>query len=180
MVARLMTLRRRKNRDLPLDRDASVRFLPWLVGFMVYLAALAMAAALATDNLVGRWDEALRQEMTVQIPPPAAEDADDREARVAAALEVLRDSPGVASAEVLDETEMRALVEPWLGAEANALDLPLPALIALRPVPGERPDTAALAQALQNAAPGAQVDDHQGWLVELRDAGRSIQLLAVR
>lgn len=174
-------LPRRKSRDLPLDRDASVRFLPWLVGFMVYLAALALAAALATGNLVSRWDDALRQEMTVQIPPPAESDRTDDtlEARVAAAVELLSNAPGVGRVEPLDDSEMRALVEPWLGAEADTLELPLPALISLTPSGEGWPDVETLEAALQNVAPGAAVDDHQGWLVELRDAGRSMQLLAV-
>ena len=37
--------------DLPLDRDAAARFLPWILGFMVYLAALAVGAALIVDRL---------------------------------------------------------------------------------------------------------------------------------
>ena len=32
--------------DLPLDKDALSRFLPWLIAFMVFLAVLAMANAL--------------------------------------------------------------------------------------------------------------------------------------
>ena len=32
--------------DIPLAGDAAARFLPWLIGFMVYLAAVGLALAL--------------------------------------------------------------------------------------------------------------------------------------
>ena len=46
-------------RDLPLSKDASARFLPWLVAFMVYLAVLALAASLIVGKTVERWDSGL-------------------------------------------------------------------------------------------------------------------------
>ena len=36
--------------DLPLGQEGSARFLPWIVGAMVYLAALALAGALAAGG----------------------------------------------------------------------------------------------------------------------------------
>ena len=33
--------------DLPLERDGSGRFLPWIVALMVYIAALALAGMMA-------------------------------------------------------------------------------------------------------------------------------------
>ena len=58
------------SREVPLDRDASVRFLPWLVAFMVYLAALALTAGMAMQKLVLRWDQGLAGRLTVQLPAP--------------------------------------------------------------------------------------------------------------
>jgi len=36
--------------DLPLAGDASARFLPWIIGCMVYLAALAVAVVAVIDH----------------------------------------------------------------------------------------------------------------------------------
>ena len=41
--------------DLPLNKDVSARFLPWIVAFMVYLAALALAIAMGLDGIIGHW-----------------------------------------------------------------------------------------------------------------------------
>ena len=35
--------------DLPLDKDALSRFLPWLIAFMVFLAVMAMAGVLVLN-----------------------------------------------------------------------------------------------------------------------------------
>jgi cell division transport system permease protein len=40
--------------DLPLDRDGSVRFLPWIVALMVYLASLALAGTLVVRDAGAR------------------------------------------------------------------------------------------------------------------------------
>ena len=55
--------------DLPLDRDPAGGFLPWIVGLMVYLAALAMAGAVLADGLVERWRSDLADAVTVQVFP---------------------------------------------------------------------------------------------------------------
>ena len=41
--------------DLPLDRDTTARFLPWIIGFMVYLAMIAATVALLVDPVTQRW-----------------------------------------------------------------------------------------------------------------------------
>ena len=55
--------------DLPLDRDPTGRFLPWLIALMVYLAALALVCAMVMNKMVERWDTGLSGSITVQIPP---------------------------------------------------------------------------------------------------------------
>ena len=114
--------------DLPLDRDAISRFLPWLIAFMVFLAVLALAGSLVLGSMAARWDRGMSGTLTVQIAPspPGADRGADRTAR---ALKVLRATPGVARAEPIDEGRMLALLEPWLGSGVGAVALPLPRLI---------------------------------------------------
>jgi len=45
--------------DLPLDRDSTARFLPWIIGFMVYLAMIAATIALVVDHATQRWQRDL-------------------------------------------------------------------------------------------------------------------------
>ncbi len=160
--------------DLPLDRDASGRFLPWLVAVMVYLAALALICAIGANKVVTRWDQGLAGRMTVQVPT-SEEEGDDRADEVLAALQAI---PGVRSAETLGTEEIARLLEPWLGTGAAYQDLPMPTLIAVRIDRAAPPDMTQMRRRLTQIAPGTVLDDHQSWLGKLLDLARSVQLVA--
>jgi len=169
----------RAGRDLPLDRDASARYLPWLIAVMVYLAALGVIGALVMNKMVAHWSAGLQGAATVQIPPedPAGGGA-GRAARVDRAIEILLATEGVSGAEVLEPDEIAALIEPWLGAAADYGDLPLPDLVAVTFDPANAPNLERLAGDLARAVPGSALDDHQRWLAQLADLARSIELVA--
>ena len=161
---------------LPLKGDPASRFLPWIVALKVYLAALALAGALALNGAVAEWQGARAGTITVQVPPPGADDDTDH---VGAAVAVLRATPGVATARALERAEIVALLEPWLGAGNVDVGLPLPWLIDVT-LDGETPlDTAALDARLKAAAPGAEIDDHGEWLARVTSAARAVQLAAL-
>lgn len=164
--------------DLPLERDAISRFLPWLIAFMVFLAVLAVAGTLVLGSMAARWDKGMNGTLTVQIAP-APPGADKGTDRITRALEVLRATPGVARAEPLDEDRMLALLEPWLGTGGSAIDLPLPRLIDVVKEPDRTIDMAALAERLAEVAPGASVDDHGVWLKRLLRLIRTIEALSL-
>ena len=56
--------------DLPFNRDASARFLPWIIGFMTYLCVIAVAAGLTVDRVAERWRQGLAGNLTVELPFP--------------------------------------------------------------------------------------------------------------
>jgi cell division transport system permease protein len=130
---------------------------------MVFLAALAFAGSMAVDNLLAHWRGAIEAAFTVQLPPVEGEDttaAASRRNRARATLAVM---PGIEGATLLSDADKARLLEPWLGADAARLDLPLPDLIAVTILPGSAIDLAALAAKLQAVSPGALIDDHGRW-----------------
>ncbi len=166
--------------DLPLDRDPAGGFLPWIVGFMVYLAALALAGAVVAEGLVDRWRSDLADAITAQVfPGPETEDPDAQAARVAEAVQFLSVLPGIASVEALPHEEVLRLLDPWLGRANIAEDLPLPALVAIRLVPGADVDLAEIGRRLAEAVPGAVLEDHKPWLADLGRLATAIEALAI-
>ncbi|HXP29802.1 MAG TPA: FtsX-like permease family protein [Stellaceae bacterium] len=163
----------RRRRDIPLDRDGSARFLPWLIALMVYLASLATSGALVLDGALARWDNGLSGTLTVAIPATTADDG------VAAALAVLKATPGVTAAAALDRNATAKLVEPWLGSGVSAEELPLPRLIDVRTDVGSTIDFAALRARLAATASGAVLDDHRLWLGRLRGLVLSVEATAL-
>lgn len=159
--------------DLPLQRDSSNRFLPWMIAFMVYLAILALAAAMLFGTAVSRWSAGLAGTMTVQVPA-----GDDAEARIEKTVAVLKATPGVGSVRVLTAEESLALIEPWLGAGAKVADLPVPRLIDVRLDAGASLDTGALGERIAAVAPDVVVDDHRRWLADLIALASSVEWIS--
>jgi len=151
--------------DLPLDRDDHSRLLRWLNAFMVFLAVLAMTGVLVLNATVGRWDQDVRGTLTVQIAPVDATDDDDK--RLQQTLNVLAVTPEIDRYEVIDDTQLLRLLEPWLGHQVEVGDLPLPKLIDVELKSKTDLDLRALSNRLAAQVPGTSIDDHGIWLKRL-------------
>src|SRR5690606_14033966 len=103
----------------------SARLLPWVIAVMVYLSALSAAGVMALRGSVALWSDDMERQLTVQI---VTGDAASRDRQTAAAATYLRSVPGVAAVHKLDQEEVDALLEPWLGVGNVSADLPVPAL----------------------------------------------------
>lgn len=168
--------------DLPLERDATSRFLPWMVAPMVFLCAVALAGAFILHGLIGRWDRDVSGTLTVEIaaaPGDAAESAERTREKVERAITLLNGFPGIANAQALTQEQLVTLLAPWLGNAELLRELPLPALIDVTTRPENPPDLVTLAAQLSSAVEGASLDDHRVWLSRLIGLSRSIEWLAI-
>ncbi|HVO03915.1 MAG TPA: FtsX-like permease family protein [Candidatus Cybelea sp.] len=164
--------------DLPLDRDAAARFLPWIIGFMVYLCVIAIAASLTVDRVAERWRQGLAGNLTVELPFPPGLDTAKRAEDLDAAVELVTGTSGITGASVLNDDQIAALLTPWLGPDAGQLDIPLPTMIAVTRRTDASVDLATLQSKLQAIVPGATVDDHGDWIGDALAFLRALQALA--
>ena len=150
----------------------------WLVtlsaGAMAFLAVFALALSVTSARLGASWAEALSQTATVRLAAPPEE----MELQTALVLDVLRTTPGIAAARVMDLEEQAALLEAWLGPDLPLDALPLPRLIELTETP-EGPDRQGLRLRLAAEAPGAVYDDHTRWRRPLVQAATRLQAVAL-
>ncbi len=164
--------------DLPLNRDPSARFLPWIIGFMTFLCVIAVAAALTVDRVAERWRQGLAGNLTVELPFSSELETEKRAEQLDQAIELVTGTQGVTGATVLEDHEIAALLEPWLGPDAAQLDVPLPVMIAVTRRTDATIDLDALRAKLQEIVPNAQVDDHGDWVSDALGFLRSLQALA--
>ncbi|TLP69176.1 cell division protein FtsX [Parasedimentitalea maritima] len=141
---------------------------------MAFLAVFALALSLASGRLADRWADELARAATLRINAPA----DQRAAQTQAALTVLQQTPGVASARALTADEQAALLAPWFGAELPLDSLPVPQLIEVLETESGYDET-GLRLRLQAEVPGAVLDDHSRWRKPLVDAARSLRRLGL-
>lgn len=132
---------------------------------MAFLAVFALAMSLAAGRLADRWSAELAQAVTIRVTAPA----DEADARVAAVLAILGETPGVEGARALDPAEQMALLEPWLGGDLPLDMLNPPRLVEFARAPDEL-DLPGLRLRLQAEIPGVALDDHARWRAPLVDA----------
>jgi cell division transport system permease protein len=139
---------------------------------MAFLTIFALALALASGRLAHSWGEELARASTIRISAPP----EQAEAQSAAALRVLGQTPGVASARALTDAEQQALLEPWFGPDLPVDSLPIPRLIEIQEA-GAGFDAEGLRLRLQAEAPGAVLDEHSRWRRPLVAAAGRLKLL---
>jgi cell division transport system permease protein len=164
--------------DLPLGGDGSARFLPWIIGCMVYLAALALAATMGADRLADRWRSDLSGTFSIQIPPNASTTASERERLLSDIVDGVTRMPEVARVHVVDDAEKQKLLEPWLGPGGLPEEVRLPDLVVVQ----LRQDTASGIEAVKaqvaGLTPDASFEDHARWQGDMLAFTHSIELLA--
>lgn len=150
----------------------------WLVvcsaAAMAFLAVFVLALAASSAQLARGWEAQLAETATIRVSAPPEE----MEMQTALVLEVLRTTPGIAEARVMDTAEKAALLEVWLGPDLPLETLPMPRLIELRETP-EGPDRQGLRLRLSAEAPGAVYDDHTRWRRPLVQAAARLQGVAL-
>jgi cell division transport system permease protein len=136
-----------------------------LSALLVFLAMLALALALGAGRAAHGLSDGVAGTATLAV---VAEEA-EIEAQARAALDILRETPGIRAVRVMDPADQRALLAPWLGTEI-AFDVPeLPLMIEVEADRGLL-DREALVARLAAAAPGAVYEDHTAWHLPLAEA----------
>jgi cell division transport system permease protein len=170
--------KRRKAVDhLGLRTAMADRLLPSLVGAMSFLAALAIAGSMAAASLAEHWQNQAGSALTVQVPDPSAPAATGTGVRLQAVLRILQTSPNVSDPTALSADAMNQLLQPWLGADASQLNLPVPAVISARWVASAPLD--ALAAALNAIAPGTLATTGAAWASRVAALTGSIEASAI-
>jgi cell division transport system permease protein len=160
--------------DFGMRRALSDRLLPALVGAMVFLAALALAGAMAAASLADKWNSGAAAMLTVTVPMPDTQQNGGTRAESVARL--LATTPGIAKARRLPQGEIAVLLKPWLGDDVAGLSLHLPAIFELRLAASQTDPR--LESRLTQAAPGTLVEHNGAWLARLADLVRSLQACA--
>jgi cell division transport system permease protein len=155
--------------------------MPWVIAIMLAMTVIAAAAGLGLRNMAQSAAQELEGGMTVQIVEARA---DVRETQARAAMEALRAMPGLVSLRMVPQSEVDALIEPWIGEDAAsgraAGAIPVPALIDARFGDAATPGVVARLQTeLRAVAPSARVDAQSSWLKPVFAAMVSLQWLAM-
>jgi cell division transport system permease protein len=148
----------------------SGRALVAVVAIMTFLASMTTGAVVLVRAAASDWQSEVAREVTIQVRPLSGRDI---EAEVNRAADIARATPGVAEVRPYTKQESSRLLEPWLGTGLALDDLPVPRMIVVKVAPGAAPDLAALRKTLGEQVAGASIDDHRGWIEQMRAMSRT-------
>ena len=157
--------------DVPLSRDEASRFLPWIIALMVYLAALTLTGSFTLHHTIAAGHTAQVQSFSVHISHPG----DRPDETAAKSLALIRNTPGVVDAQMVDAAHIKDMVEPWLGKSEALNNLPLPMIIDAKLNEGATVDYGLLKTRLQILAPGTEIDDHKHWMTQFSNYVHLVQ-----
>jgi cell division transport system permease protein len=154
-----------KNRqDLPLTHDIAARFLPIIVGLMVYLGCLCCVFTFFVFDATHSWKKQLTTHVTIEIPRLPSESSDTLQARV---LQLLNKTPGIRQAAAVPQRELESLLTSLVGT-TSSMDLPsLPVLIDVALTEEEPIDIENLEAHLKNMDAQIQLMDHRAWQAQV-------------
>jgi cell division transport system permease protein len=151
-----------ERRLLPEGRSAGP--IPWMIAILMFLTVLATAAGLAVGQATAALDRDIAGKLTVQLAEP---NVTLRNGQITALQSELQKLTAVKLVHRLDDTELAELLHPWLGDDALAADLPIPALIDVTLAKNGAADVAEVRSTVKAVAPAARVDAHADWLAPL-------------
>jgi cell division transport system permease protein len=141
---------------------------PWVIAIMSFSIILIAATGLALANTAGVLSRAIEARYALEVPGGGAD--------LGALLAVVRGSPGVASAEAVPESDMRATLERWLGPAAQSRELPVPALVNFEIAQGANLQT--IQRRAAAVAPGARIVAHRDSVAPLLHSLTLLQAVA--
>ncbi len=146
------------------------RALVAVVAIMTFLASMTTGAVVLVRGAASDWQAEVAREITIQVRPQSGRDI---EAEVRKAADIARATPRVAEVRPYSKEESSRLLEPWLGSGLALDDLPVPRMIVVKVASGAAPDLAGLRKALSEQVAGASIDDHRGWIEQMRAMSRT-------
>lgn len=144
----------------------------WVIAVMLFLTVLATAAGIGTARATRAVGVQLGGRATVQI---AAADPAAREAVAGEVASRLAGVAGVGGVRVVPRAEIARLLGPWLGGDADDVDLPIPVLVDLTLSDA---GAAGRVRGALAGVPGARLDLHSQALAPVRAFLGTMSMLA--
>lgn len=150
--------------------------MPWVIAIMLFLTLLVAAGGLTLTEAARQGGQDLARQVTVQI---IESDPAQRAAQRAAVTRALRKLDSIAEVKPVPDAQVRALLEPWLGAGVMDADVPVPALVDVRFTSEPTGETLTRLQStLRSVAPDIRVDSHSSWMAPFFELMRALLWLA--
>ncbi len=152
--------------------------LAFLIGSMVFLGSLAMAAQAVLVRTARVWEHDAQNRWTMEVLPQAGESSAQREQRVQKAIDLLQGKKGLVEVEAVSEEETARLLKPWIADPGLLESLALPRLVDLEVAPHGGLKIETLTRELSVAIGEVRLHRHEQGLSQLLGLLKGLGFLA--
>ena len=161
-------------KDVPFFQDDNNRLLPYIIPVMVFLAAIFLFTSISLNSSAVERAGDFSDSFSVHVPFSV----DNPKAQAERLVGLLTKMEDIKNASIVDEQEVKRMIEPWLGG--TVIDaLPLPVIVeatldAESTLLTERKDV--LIAEIRKISPQAEIEDNKRWVEQY---GQFIGLLRI-
>ncbi|MDR2107352.1 MAG: hypothetical protein LBO73_02440 [Holosporaceae bacterium] len=150
--------------DFDFQSDKSGKFVPFIIGFLMYSVTIAIMSGFFTQNLTSGWRDALNGRITVEFQSnvDGAEES-LTEKQKDEILKILKSTEGIKFARKLHESDMLKILEPWLCGTTIPDNFPFPVIFDVEADRDVKIDLLLLSDRLSKISPKVRIHDHANW-----------------
>jgi hypothetical protein len=111
------------------EASVSGRALIIVIIIMTFLASITAGAVETISSASSGWSTEIAQEMTIQVRPKTSRNLEND---LITAEKIARGSEIIADVNVYSKAQSERLLEPWLGANLNFEQIPIPRIMVLK------------------------------------------------
>lgn len=162
--------------DIPFNREDANRFLPMVIGLMVCLTGLFLAASISIGGSSAASGKLDIKSFQIYIPHSADKESIVREVKAAVTTH-----EAVEAVATMTQSEMAKLIEPWTGAAIPLDRLPVPVVLDVTLKQDADPSQAVseIAKNAESISKDVEVEDYQRWIDQLLQFTSMLRTVAI-
>jgi cell division transport system permease protein len=150
--------------DFDFKSDKSNRFVPFIIGFLMYTVTIALMSSFFTHNITSGWSDALNGRITIEFQSNVdGTDENLTSKQREEIIKIIKSTDGIKSVKKLQEASMLKILEPWLSSTAIPDDFPFPTIFDVETEKDAKVDLLLLTDKLSKISQGVRIHDHANW-----------------
>jgi len=162
---------------IKLENNSFSRFIPLLIGFMVFLSVLFISVAHIVNEIGNKWTDGINNSITVQIIPDINLDDEQNDDIVSRTMIILNQHYGVQDVKLISNDQVIEMLLPWFGGGVRNIEFPIPRILDVKLIDNTQIDSDSLNSQLTQISDNIIVDDFSDWRVRINSIVNTINSL---
>lgn len=180
------------NSELPLTKDPTSRYVPWIVGLMMYLAVLSSLLFCFFQTYFHEWTEGIQNTFTVEIYSQeqkissdytSSQENNNQDEILKDQLQkiqiYLKDTPGIIDVVLVDREDLAQLLTPWFGNIEIEHSIDVPFHIEGKIQKGTSLNLELIQKQIQEIIPFSRIVEHEVYFLPLKRLGISLKIFVL-